>query len=249
MTVGRRRVTFFATCIVDQLYPTVGLAAASLLEQQGVMVEVPDDLLCCGQMAFNAGFRDDAYAVAGRTLEVLRGKGDVVLPSGSCAAMIRHLYHELFAHTPFAAAADELAHRTYELSEYLVDVLGVTDVGARFPGRLTYHDACHGLRFLGLGTQARTLLSRVEGAEVVPLPGCDQCCGFGGLFALKQASISTAMLERKLEAIQSTQANVLVTGDVSCMTQIAGGLSRRQSPIRARHLAEVLANMVDARQG
>ncbi|ABY34064.1 MAG TPA: (Fe-S)-binding protein [Chloroflexus aurantiacus] len=249
MTVGRRRVTFFATCIVDQLYPTVGLAAASLLEQQGVAVDVPDDLLCCGQMAFNAGFRDDAYAVAGRTLEVLRGKGDVVLPSGSCAAMIRHLYHELFAHTPFAAAADELAHRTYELSEYLVDVLGVTDVGARFQGRLTYHDACHGLRFLGLGNQARTLLSRVEGAEVVPLPGCDQCCGFGGLFAVKQANISTAMLERKLAAIESTHADVLVTGDVSCMTQIAGGLSRRQSATRARHLAEVLANMIDARQG
>jgi L-lactate dehydrogenase complex protein LldE len=200
-------------------------------------------------MAFNAGFRDDAYAVAGRTLEVLRGKGDVVLPSGSCAAMIRHLYHELFAHTPFAAAADELAHRTYELSEYLVDVLGVTDVGARFQGRLTYHDACHGLRFLGLGNQARTLLSRVEGAEVVPLPGCDQCCGFGGLFAVKQANISTAMLERKLAAIESTHADVLVTGDVSCMTQIAGGLSRRQSATRARHLAEVLANMIDARQG
>lgn len=249
MTVGRRRVTFFATCIVDQLYPTVGLAAASLLEQQGVTVDVPDDLLCCGQMAFNAGFRDDAYAVAGRTLEVLRGKDDVVLPSGSCAAMIRHLYHELFAHTPFATAVDELAHRTYELSEYLVDVLGVTDVGARFQGRLTYHDACHGLRFLGLGTQARTLLSRVEGAEVVPLPACDQCCGFGGLFAVKQANISTAMLERKLAAIESTHADVLVTGDVSCMTQIAGGLSRRQSTTRARHLAEVLANMVDARQG
>ncbi|MGQ9483025.1 (Fe-S)-binding protein [Chloroflexus sp.] len=249
MTVGRRRVTFFATCIVDQLYPTVGLAAASLLEQQGVAVDVLDDLLCCGQMAFNAGFRDDAYAVAGRTLEVLRGKGDVILPSGSCAAMIRHLYHELFAHTPFAAAADELAHRTYELSEYLVDVLGVTDVGARFQGRLTYHDACHGLRFLGLGNQARTLLSGVEGAEVVPLPGCDQCCGFGGLFAVKQANISTAMLERKLAAIESTHADVLVTGDVSCMMQIAGGLSRRQSTIRARHLAEVLANMVDARQG
>ena len=247
VTTGSRRITFFSTCIVDQLYPTVGMAAACLLEQQGVNVDVPDDLLCCGQMAFNAGFRDDAYTIAGRTLEVLRGKGDVVLPSGSCAAMIRHLYHELFAHTPFAAAADELAHRTYEWSEYLVDVIGVTDVGAHFSGRITYHDACHGLRFLGLGKQARMLLNHVAGAEVVPLPGCDQCCGFGGLFAIKQASISTAMLERKLEAIESTKVDLLVTGDVSCMTQIAGGLSRRQSAIRARHLAEVLANMVDAR--
>lgn len=247
MTTGRRRAVLFATCIVDQLYPTVGLAAAELLEQQGVTVEVPPDLLCCGQMAFNAGFRDDAYAVAGRTLEVLRGKGDVVMPSGSCAAMIRHLYHELFAHTPFADMAADLAHRTYELSEYLVDVLGVTDVGARFNGRITYHDACHGLRFLGLGAQARALLGRVQGAEVAPLPGCDQCCGFGGLFAVKQHTISTAMLDRKIEAIASTNADLVVTGDVSCMTQIAGGLSRRNMPTRARHLAEVLANMVDAR--
>ncbi|GIW91809.1 MAG: hypothetical protein KatS3mg109_2241 [Pirellulaceae bacterium] len=246
MTTGRRAV-LFATCIVDQLYPTVGLAAAELLEQLGVTVEVPPNLLCCGQMAFNAGFRDDAYTVAGRTLEVLRGKGDVVLPSGSCAAMIRHLYHELFAHTPFAGMAADLAHRTYELSEYLVDVLGVTDTGARFNGRVTYHDACHGLRFLGLGAQARTLLSHVRGAEVVPLPGCDQCCGFGGLFAVKQHSISAAMLDHKIKAIAATEADLVVTGDVSCMTQIAGGLSRRNSPIRARHLAEVLANMVDAR--
>ncbi len=117
MTTGSRRATLFVTCIVDQLYPTVGLAAAELLTARGVTVEVPPDLLCCGQMAFNAGFRDDAYAVAGRALEVLRGKGDVVMPSGSCAAMIRHLYHELFDHTPFAAAAAELAQRTYELSE------------------------------------------------------------------------------------------------------------------------------------
>ncbi|MGB9738982.1 (Fe-S)-binding protein [Chloroflexus sp.] len=246
MTTGRRAV-LFATCIVDQLYPTVGLAAAELLEQHGVTVEVPSNLLCCGQMAFNAGFRDDAYTVAGRTLEVLRGKGDVVLPSGSCAAMIRHLYHELFAHTPFAGMAADLAHRTYELSEYLVDVLGVTDTGARFNGRITYHDACHGLRFLGLGAQARTLLGHVQGAEVVPLPGCDQCCGFGGLFAVKQHSISAAMLDHKIKAIAATEADLVVTGDVSCMTQIAGGLSRRNSPIRARHLAEVLANMVDAR--
>jgi L-lactate dehydrogenase complex protein LldE len=237
----------FATCIVDQLYPTVGLAAAELLERHGVAVEVPSDLLCCGQMAFNAGFRDDAYTVAGRTLEVLRGKGDVVLPSGSCAAMIRHLYHELFAHTPFAGMAADLARHTYELSEYLVDVLGVTDTGARFNGRITYHDACHGLRFLGLGAQARTLLSHVRGAEVVPLPGCDQCCGFGGLFAVKQHSISAAMLDHKIKAIAATEADLVVTGDVSCMTQIAGSLSRRNSPIRARHLAEVLANMVDAR--
>lgn len=244
---GHRRVTLFVTCIVDQIYPTIGQAAVQLLEAQGVQVHVPRGLTCCGQMAFNAGFRDEAYAVAGRTIEVLRGQGDVVLPSGSCGAMIRHLYPELFEHSPYAGPAAELAGRTYELSEYLVDVLGVTDVGASYSGRVTYHDACHGLRFLGIGRQARALLAEVRGAEVVPLPGCDQCCGFGGLFAVKQRAISEAMLAHKLDAVQTTEADLLVTGDASCMTQISGGLTRARRPTRARHLAELLANMVDAR--
>ncbi len=153
-----RQATLFVTCIVDQLYPQIGLASAALLERLGVEVHVPRGLTCCGQMAFNAGYRDEARSVAGRTIEVLRGGGDVVLPSGSCTAMIRHLFHELFHGMPHESAAAELAGRTYELTEYLVDVLHGTDVGARFDGTLAYHDACHGLRFLGLGTQARTLL-------------------------------------------------------------------------------------------
>jgi L-lactate dehydrogenase complex protein LldE len=244
---GPRRATLFVTCIVDQIYPTIGQAAVQLLEAQGVRVSVPRGLTCCGQMAFNAGFRDEAYGVAGRTIEVLRGQGDVVMPSGSCAAMIRHLYHELFEHSPYARPAAELAARTYELSEYLVDVLGATDVGAHFEGRITYHDACHGLRFLGLRAQARALLAHVADAEVVSLPGCDQCCGFGGLFALKQQAISAAMLDRKLEGVSAAEADILVTGDASCMAQIGGGLTRHKRPTRARHLAELLANMVDAR--
>src|SRR5262245_21777546 len=163
-------------------------------------------------MAFNAGFRDEARAVAGRTIEVLRSQGDLVLPSGSCAAMIRHLYHELFNGTRHQAAAEELIGRTYELTEYLVDVLGVTDVGAHYKGRIAYHDACHGLRYLGLRSQARVLLSHIEGAELLPLPSAEQCCGFGGLFALKQRAISEAMLRRKLADIQSIDADMLVTG-------------------------------------
>ncbi|HMP42362.1 MAG TPA: (Fe-S)-binding protein [Roseiflexaceae bacterium] len=242
-----RRATLFVSCIVDQIYPQIGMAAAELLERQGVEVHVPRGLTCCGQMAFNAGFRDQAYEVAGRTIEVLRGQGDVVLPSGSCGAMMRHLYHELFHGTPHAAAAEELIGRTYELTEYLVDVLGVTDVGARFDGKITYHDACHGLRFMGLGKQARTLLANVAGAEIVPLPGCEQCCGFGGLFAIKQRAISEAMLADKLADIEAVGCDLVVTGDASCMTQIAGGLSRNGSQVRARHIAEVLANCVDAR--
>ena len=244
-TKPRRRVALFVTCIVDQLYPNIGLAAAALLEAQGCVVHVPRGLTCCGQMGFNAGFRDEARAVAGRTIELLRGQSAVVLPSGSCAAMIKHLYHELFHDTPHQAAAEELIGRTYELTEYLVDVLGVSDLGARYNGRIAYHDACHGLRFLGLRSQARSLLAHVAGAELTLLPGADECCGFGGLFAIKQHAISEAMLDRKLAGIQATGAELLVTGDASCMTQIAGGLSRAGSRTRARHIAEVLANMTD----
>jgi L-lactate dehydrogenase complex protein LldE len=244
---GRRRATLFVTCIVDQVYPGIGQATAALLESQGVELHVPRGLTCCGQMAFNAGFRDEAYAVAGRTIEVLRGKGDVIMPSGSCAAMVRHLYPELFQRSPYAAPADDLVARTYEISEYLVDVLGITDVGASYRGSLAYHDACHGLRFLGLGRQARALLDNVANAQVKPLPGCDQCCGFGGLFAVKQSAISEAMLDRKLVGVAEAQADLVITGDASCMTQIAGGLSRKGSKTKVRHLVELLANMVDSR--
>jgi L-lactate dehydrogenase complex protein LldE len=231
--------------MVDQLYPQIGMASAALLERHGVEVHVPRGLTCCAQMAFNAGFRDEARAVAGRTLELLRGQGDVVLPSGSCAAMIRHLYHELFHGTPHEAVAADLAVRTYELTEYLVDVLGVTDVGARYQGTITYHDACHGLRFLGLRDQARALIAHVDGARVVPLRGCDECCGFGGLFAIKMADISEAMLERKIAAIHESGADVVVLGDASCMTQIAGGLRKAGSRTQVRHIAEVLNNNIE----
>jgi len=246
-TPARRRVALFVTCIVDQIYPNIGLAAARLLEAQGCEVHVPRGLTCCGQMAFNAGFREEARAVAGRTIELLRGQGAVVLPSGSCGAMIRHLYHELFDGTPYQASAAELMSRTYELTEYLVDVLGVTNVGARYAGRMAYHDACHGLRYLGLSRQAHVLLDHVAGAELAPLPAADECCGFGGLFAVKHAAISEAMLGRKLNNIATADVELLVTGDASCMTQIAGGLSRAGARTRVRHIAEVLANMVDAR--
>jgi L-lactate dehydrogenase complex protein LldE len=240
-------VTLFVSCIVDQLYPEIGMSAVALLERHGIEVSVPRGLTCCGQMAFNSGFRDDARAVAGRTLEVLRGQGDVVMPSGSCAAMIRHLYPELFDGTPNAKVAEDLIGRTYELTEYLVDVLGIEDVGARYTGKVTYHDACHGLRFLGLSQQARTLLGHVADAEVIPLQGCDECCGFGGLFAVKMADISEAMLNRKVAAINASGADTVVLGDASCMTQIAGGLKRSGSRVRARHIAELLANQMDAR--
>ncbi len=235
-----RRVALFVTCIVDRMYPQIGMATATVLQRLGVSVAVPAGLTCCGQLAFNAGYRREAYSVAGRTLELLHGYDAVVLPSGSCAAMIRHMYAELFAQTAHAALAAELAARTYEFTEYLVDVLGVQDVGAHYPARATYHTACHGLHYLGLAQQAYTLLAHVQGLELVPLSGSEQCCGFGGLFAVKQAPISGAILDAKLANIARTDAELVITGDASCMTQIAGGLWRNNARARAIHIAEVL---------
>lgn len=237
-----RRVTLFVTCIIDQIYPEIGEAVVTVLERLGVEVEFPRDQLCCGQPAFNSGFWDEARIVAGRNLEVLRGCGDVVTPSGSCASMIRHSYPELFAdHRALHAAALDLANRTYEFSEYLVDVLGVTDVGAHFPATLTIHDACHGLRGLGIKAQPRALLEHVDGARLVELPDAQRCCGFGGLFAIKLAPISEAMVEDKVAAIVATEADYAVTCDASCMTQINGRLSRNGAKCRTLHLAQVLA--------
>ena len=241
-----RRAVLFVTCIVDQIYPDIGFACIELLERQSVGVEVIGDLTCCGQMAFNAGYRDEAQNVARRAIDLLRGRGDVVMPSGSCAAMIRHLYRELFEGTPMEADAEELRRRTYELTEYLVDILRVTDVGAQFDGRIAYHHACHGMRFLGLGAQAMALLARVRGAEIAPLRESEECCGFGGLFSIKHPAISEAMLARKMHNAEAAEADVLVTGDASCMTHIAGGLSRRGSTLPVRHIAELLANRVGA---
>lgn len=243
-----RSAVLFVTCIVDQVYPSIGIAAAELLERQGVAVNVVPDATCCGQVAFNAGYRDEARAVASRWVEQLRDRGDIVMPSGSCAAMVRHLFAELFAGTRWQDDARRVADRTFELTEYLVDVLGVGDVGARFDGTIAFHYACHGLRFLGLGTQATTLLTSVAGARLVPMHGADECCGFGGLFAVKHADVSMAMLDRKLTSAEGCDADLIVTGDASCMTQLAGGLSRRGSRLRVRHIAEVLANRVDERR-
>jgi L-lactate dehydrogenase complex protein LldE len=237
-----RRVSLFVTCIVDQIYPEIGEAVVEVLQRCGVAIAFPAEQTCCGQPAFNAGFRDDARAVAGRNLEVLRDAGDVVMPSGSCAAMIKHAYPELFADNPaLHAAAEDLADRTYEFSQYLVDRLGVTDVGAHFDATFAIHDACHGLRGLGIKAQPRALLDQVDGAQLVELPNAERCCGFGGLFAVKLGPISEAMVNRKADDIEATGADYAVTCDASCMTQINGGLSRRGSPCRTLHLAQVLA--------
>ncbi len=239
----QRSVSLFVTCIVDTVYPEIGEATVDILERLGVEVRFPEAQTCCGQPAFNSGHWDEARIVAGRNLEVLRGGGDVVCPSGSCTTMMRHFYMDLFrGHPTLEPAAHELAGRTYELTEYLVDVLGVTDTDALFPHSITVHDACHGLRGLGIKEQPRALLRSVAGAEIVELPGAEECCGFGGLFAVKMPHISEAMLQRKVDQIEQTGADVVAMCDASCMTQINGRLSRQGSRCRAMHVAEVLAS-------
>jgi L-lactate dehydrogenase complex protein LldE len=240
--MARQSVQLFATCIVETLTPEIGLAAAQVLERLGVTVVVPGGLTCCGQPAFNGGFWDDARAMARHTLDVL-GQSDapVVIPSGSCADMIQRHYPELFAADPvYGPRAEELAGRVYEFSEFLVDKLGQIDMQARFPARLTYHASCHTLRGKGVTHQPLDLLSRVRDAQLVELPGATECCGFGGLFAVKMGDISGSMLSRKLDNIEQTGADAVVGCDPSCLLHMAGGLHRRGSHIRALHIAQVL---------
>ena len=254
-----RRVALFVTCMVDMLYPDVGMSTVELLERNGVEVLFPEEQTCCGQPAFNAGFRDEARVLAKRYLDIFEplvrsGRVDaVVVPSGSCATMVNHFYPVLFEDETNSAdreRAHYLAQSTFELTEFLVDVLGVTDVHARFDGKLAYHASCHLSRELGVTKPPRTLLANVEGAELVDMTGDDECCGFGGLFAIKNAPISTAMGERKVDNIIESGADVVTLCDVSCMTHINGLLSRQGHSCRAIHIAEVLNNQVDvSRQG
>jgi len=253
-TTPPRRVALFVTCMVDMIYPAVGMATAELLERLGVEVVFPPAQTCCGQPAFNAGYRDEARLLATRFLDIFdplvrSGQVDaIVAPSGSCTAMTSHFYRVLFEEQPNAAydnRAQALATVTFELTEFLVDVLGITDIGSRFAGKLTYHACCHLLRELGIDQQPRQLLAHIPGAELVELNGAEECCGFGGLFALKNAGISTAMGQRKTRNLADTNADIVALCDVSCMTHINGLLTRQAQRCRAVHIAEVLNNQVD----
>jgi len=269
------RVQLFVTCIVDSLYPAVGEAVMEVLERLGVEVEFPEAQTCCGQPNYNAGFRREARQLALHFLDVFAphppprplaipppspspqamekgegtgggGEAPIVTPSGSCAAMVVHGYADLLANDPRnLARAKAVAARTYEFSQFLVDVLGVTAarVGAKFDGRLTYHPSCHLLRGLGVKGEAQKLLAGVQGAEVVPLPNAEECCGFGGLFAVKHGDISGAMLDKKLENVRASGAQTVVGCDMSCLMHMQGGLSRDGSPVKCVHLAEVLAGI------
>lgn len=247
-----KRVALFVTCMVDMLYPEVGMATVELLERQGIEVVFPTEQTCCGQPAFNAGYRDEARPLAQRFVDIFEplvrsGQVDaLVAPSGSCVAMTTHFYDALFENDPlYRQRAAILAGVTFELTEFLVDVLGVTDVGAHFNGKLTYHASCHLLRELHVDHQPRALLDHVAGAEQVALTGSDECCGFGGLFAVKNAAISSAMGRRKTQNLAATQADVAVLCDVSCMTHINGMLTRQGQHCRAVHIAQLLTNEVD----
>lgn len=240
------RVALFVTCIVDMLFPDVGEAALDILEAQGLTVEFPEAQTCCGQPAFNSGFVAESRAVAEHFLDVFKGYDAIVTPSGSCAAMVHHYYPELFKDHPRRTEANAIAGRTFELTQFLVDRLGVTDLGTSLskPTRAAIHDACHGYRGLHIDRQPRVLLSHVKNLTLVELPGHDQCCGFGGLFAIKMSEISTAMLKDKLANIAATDCDIIITGDASCAMHINGGLSRNRSPKRVVHVAEVLAGKI-----
>ena len=237
-------VQLFITCLVDTFTPAVGEAVTRVLTRLGLQVAFPARQTCCGQPAFNAGMRAQARQMAAHTICALESApGPVVLPSGSCTSMIVHGYAELFAgDLDWLPRARALAERTHEFSQFLVDILGVSDVGARFSGCLAYHPSCHLLRELGVDRQPRVLLEAVEGAELVALPHADECCGFGGLFSVEYPEISSAMLARKIAAIQESGAQVVVTCDTGCLMHMGGGLAKEGRPQQVLHLAEVLAS-------
>jgi L-lactate dehydrogenase complex protein LldE len=238
------RASLFITCFNDTLFPATGIAVVRLLERLGVAVDFPDEQTCCGQMHLNSGYADEAVPLVRRFVRVFADAEVVVSPSASCVGMVRDQYPKLAASTGDAVLVREveaLAPRVLELSELLVDRLGVTDVGAYYPHRVTYHPTCHGLRGLGLGDRPLALLRAVRGIDLVELPEAEECCGFGGTFAVKNADTSAAMLADKLRHVLDTGAGVCTAGDNSCLMHIGGGLRRMGAPARAVHLAEILA--------
>ena len=243
------KVALFATCLVDTVVPQVADATARLLQRLGHEVVVPAGQACCGQMHVNTGYRREAAPIVANHVRAFAGAEVVVAPSGSCVASIHHQQAMVLrraGETALAEEAEALAARTYELSQFLVDVLGVTDVGAYYPHRVTYPPTCHSLRMLHVGDRPLRLLRAVRGLELAELPGAEQCCGFGGTFAVKNADTSTAMLADKMTNVLSTHAEVCTAGDASCLMHIGGGLSRLRSGTRTVHLAEILASTEEA---
>ncbi len=236
------KVTLFIPCFVDTLFPRVGMSIVEVLERLGHTVDVPEAITCCGQPAFNSGCWEESRAVARQVLKTLADAEAVVIASGSCGAMLKVFYPELFADTGLATAASELSAKTWEFSQFLVDKLGVTEVGAKFPARVTFHDGCHGLRELGCKQQPRKLLSAVQGLELVEMQDAETCCGFGGTFSAKFPMISTAMGEVKCDSAKATKTDYIVSNDSSCLMHIQGLADKQARRIKTIHLAEILAS-------
>lgn len=238
----RPRVALFVTCLVDLIRPSVGFAAAKLIEAAGCEVHVPAAQTCCGQPAYNSGDRASAQKIARQVVATFEGYDYVVVPSGSCGGMLRsHLPKLLADDEAFAGRALALSERVHELVSFLVDVRGMTEVDAAFEGRATYHDSCSGLRELGIKDQPRRLLTSVKGLELAEMADCETCCGFGGTFSFKYPDISNAMVEKKCANIAASGAEVVLAGDLGCLLNMAGKLTREGKPIAVRHVAEVLA--------
>ena len=235
------RATLFVQCLVDGFFPQVAEAMVAILRRLGLAVDFPPDQTCCGQPAFNAGQRRAARRSARHFVTCFERAEVIVCPSGSCVSMVRHHYPTLFRDQPrWRQRAEQMGRRTFEFSEFLVDVLGVTDVGARARGRITYHDSCHLLRSLGVQEQPRRLISAVQGIEFVDMHGADLCCGFGGSFAVKYPDISTAMVDAKIDKIMASGADTVVGADMGCLMNIGGRLRRRGIKIDVMHLAQLL---------
>ncbi len=240
------RVALFVSCLVDQVWPSAGLATVDLLESLDCEVDFDPRQTCCGQPAFNTGYRDEARRVATHSLSVLdaqlsAGCEAIVLPTGSCTAMFGHLPALFEGNAEMSGQATRVRNHCWELTRFLTSKIDPERIESSFTGRVTYHDACHGLRELGIRDEPRALLSKVRGLELIETDSCDSCCGFGGTFSVKQADISTAMLDKKIEDYESLKLDAVVSGDVSCLMQIEGRMKRRGIKTRALHIAEILA--------
>jgi len=235
-------VTLFVQCLVDSLYPEVGTAMVSLFEKMEIPFDIPLAQTCCGQPAFNSGYRKEATVAAKRFIEIFESSHVIVCPSGSCVDMVKHQYPGLFENgSSWQKRALDISGKIFELTEYLVDVLGLEDVGARFEGKVTYHESCHLSRNLGIKDQPRRLIAHVQDCQLIEMEHADKCCGFGGTFAVKFPDISTAILEEKIDHIIQAGVDAVVGCDISCLMNIQGMLSRKNSSIKTLHIAQLLA--------
>lgn len=242
MKTTGKKVSLFIQCLVDGIYPEAGHAVVRVFEKLGIGVDIPLGQTCCGQPAFNAGFRSEAAIAAKRFINLFEPASVIVGVSGSCVDMVKHQYPVLFKDDPYwRRRAESVSRKIFEFSEYLVDVLKVSDLGARFAAKITYHDSCHLLRSLCIARQPRLLLSNIRDAEIIEMKNAEKCCGFGGTFAVKYPDISCAILSEKVDNIIATGADIVAGCDMSCLMNIQGMLSRRNSLIQIKHLAQLLA--------